>query len=95
MVKQGGGGQVLGPWMLSDDELRSTITELEAEREVLEARCCVVRRRIALLRAERLARVRDTHFDPGPVAEALLQRLPGFPSVLERLPGSSGSLRSS
>ena len=69
------GGQVSDPWKWSDDELRARIGALEAERETLEAQCCVVRRRIALLRAERLARVHGAHFDPDVVAAALLRRL--------------------
>ena len=75
MAAQDCGGQVPDPRNLSNEELRARIEELEAERETLEAQCCVVRRRIALLRAERVARVRNAHFDPGPVADALLRRL--------------------
>jgi len=45
--------------MLTDEELRAAIASLEAERETLEAQCCVLRRRIALLRAERLAAWRE------------------------------------
>jgi len=66
------------PWRLSKQELNDAITVLETERETLEARCLVVRRRIALLRAERLARARNAHFDAERVAEALLRRLPGL-----------------
>ena len=61
--------------MLTDEELRAAIASLEAERETLEAQCCVLRRRLALLRAERLARVRGAHFDQDAVAAALLRRL--------------------
>jgi len=75
MAAQDCGGQVPDPWKLSNEELSARIAELEAERETLEAQCCVVWRRIALLRAERVARVRNAHFDPGPVADALLRRL--------------------
>ena len=68
--------QVLEPWRLSRLELNDAIAQLEGERETLEARCLVVRRRIALLRAERLARAGDAHFDADAVAKALLRRLP-------------------
>ena len=75
MAKQGCGAPVPGEWRLSDEELRAAIASLEEERETLEARCCVVRRRLALLRAERLARVRGAHFDQDAAAAALLRRL--------------------
>ena len=55
MAAQDCGGQVPDPWKLSNEELSARIAELEAERETLEAQCCVVRRRIALLRRLRPA----------------------------------------
>ena len=72
------GRQLLEPSRLSKDELDEAIAELETERELLEARRVVIRRRIALLRAERLARTRNAHFDAEAVAEAVLRRLPGL-----------------
>ena len=56
MSEQECGGQAPDLWLLSAPELKRAIAELEAERDTLEARCRVVRRRIAILRAERLAR---------------------------------------
>ena len=70
------GEEALDLWRLSRPELNEAIARLEGEHETLEARCLVLRRQIALLRAERLARARNAHFDPGPVAEALLRRRP-------------------
>jgi hypothetical protein len=72
------GAHEFEPWRLSKQELSEAIAVLETERESLEARCLVVRRRIALLRAERLARAGNAHFDAERVAEALLRRLPGL-----------------
>ena len=57
MSEQEWGGQVPDLWMLSGPELKRAIAELEAERETLEARCRVVRRRIAILRAEVVVRL--------------------------------------
>ena len=76
MQHDGEGPHEFEPWRLSRQELNEAIAVLERERETLEVRCLVVRRRIALLRAERLARARNAHFDAGRVADALLRRLP-------------------
>ena len=64
------------PWRLSRQQLNDAIAVLETERETLEARRLVVRRRIALLRAERVARATKAHFDAERVADALLRRMP-------------------
>src|SRR5262249_26714087 len=79
MSVDGARGDGREPWALSGPELNDAIAQLEGERETLEARCLVLRRRIALLRAERLARAGNAHFDAAAVAEALLRRLPDLP----------------
>jgi hypothetical protein len=76
MSQESGWGHEFEPWRLSREELNEAIAVLETERETLEARRLVVCRRIALLRAERVARARNAHFDAGQVAEALLRRMP-------------------
>ena len=78
MSQEGEGAKGFEPWRLSRQELNDAIAVLESERETLEARCLVARRRIALLRAERFARAKNAHFDAARVAEALLRRFPGL-----------------
>jgi hypothetical protein len=75
-------GPVPDPWLLSKQELHEAIAELEAERATLEAQRCVVLWRIAFLRVERAARRRGTHFDPAPIADAVLRRSPTLLSAL-------------
>jgi hypothetical protein len=82
MSTEGCGGHAPDVYELSDEQLRAAIVGLEGRRHALEAECQVVRRRLALLRAERLARVRDGHFDAARVAEALLRRLPELSALL-------------
>lgn len=86
MSTQGCGGETPELWNVSKYELTATIRELERHEEALAAERFVVQRRIAILRAERVARLRDAHFDPGPVAEALLRRLPELRRLLARPP---------
>lgn len=76
-------GPVPDPRLLSKQELHEAIAELETERATLEAERCVVLWRIAFLQVERAARDRDTHFDPAPIADAVLRRLPTLLSALD------------
>src|SRR6185436_10002869 len=78
MSNPGNEGEALELARLSKPELNEAIADLERALETMEARCLVFRRRIALLRAERLARARNTHFDSEAVAEALLRRVAGL-----------------
>jgi hypothetical protein len=78
MSQESGAAHEFEARRLSRQALNDPIAALEAERETVEARRLVVRRRIALLRAERVARARNAHFDAEAVAEALLRRLPGL-----------------
>ena len=84
MSKHGGAAELPGLWMLSDQELGAAIRALEAEQDSIEVQRRVLRRRVAILRAERLARATGAHFDIGAAVEALLRRSGPHPRKVNR-----------